>query len=84
MPLNASQKAKFHTAGGVLVTQVREGGLFDYTEVPVGSVITEINKQPIANTADMDRALTNLKNGLLTISGYYPDGSRLHSTIEIQ
>jgi serine protease Do len=84
VPLNVSQKAKFHVNAGVIVTQVRDGGLFDYTEVPVGSVITEINRQPIATTADIDRALTNLKNGVLTISGFYPDGTRLRSTIELQ
>ena len=84
VPLNASQKAKFHVNAGVVVTQVRDGGLFDYTEVPVGSVITEINRHPIATTADIDRALTNLRNGVLTISGYYPDGTRLRSTIELQ
>ncbi len=84
MPLDASQKAKFHVNAGVLVTQVREGGLFDYTDVPVGSVITQINRQPIASISDMDHALSNLQHGLLTISGYYPDGTRLRSTIEIQ
>ena len=84
VPLNATQKAKFHVNSGVLVTQVRDGGLFDYTEVPVGSVITEINKQPIATTNDIDQALGNLKNGVLTISGFYPDGSRLKSAIELR
>ena len=84
VPLNATQKAKFHINAGVLVTQVRDGGLFDYTEVPVGSVITEINRQPIASVNDMDKALGNLQHGVLTISGYYPDGSRLRSTIQVQ
>ncbi len=84
MPLNSAQKAKFHINSGVVVTQVRDGGLFDYTEVPVGSVITEINKQPISNIDDIDHALNSLKNGLLTMSGYYPDGSKLRSTIQVQ
>jgi serine protease Do len=84
VPLNAAQKAKFHVGFGVLVTQVRQDGLFDYTEVPVGSVITEINKQPIASVNDMDRALGHLRNGIVTISGFYPDGSRLRSTIKVQ
>ncbi len=84
IPVNATQKAKFHINAGVMVTQVRDGGLFDYTEVPVGSVITEINRQPIASIDDIDHALNNLKNGLLTISGYYPDGSKLRSTIQVQ
>jgi Do/DeqQ family serine protease len=84
VPVNNAQKEKFHINGGVLVTQVREGGLFDYTEVPVGSIITEINKQPIRNTNDIDQALSNLKNGVLTISGFYPDGSKLKSAIELR
>ena len=84
IPLNSAQKAKFHVNAGVLVTQVREEGLFDYLEVPVGSVVTEINRQPIASTADIDRVLGNLKNGVLTISGYYPDGSKLKSAMEVR
>jgi serine protease Do len=84
IPLNAEQKAKFHVNAGVIVTQVRDGGLFDYTEVPVGSVITQINRQPIASIDDIDHALSNLQHGVLTISGFYPDGTRLRSTIEIQ
>ncbi|MDF2434250.1 MAG: serine protease Do [Mucilaginibacter sp.] len=84
VPLNAAQKTKFHVNAGVVVTQVRNGGLFDNTEIPVGSVITQINKQPITSVDDMDRALSNLKNGVLIISGYYPDGTRLRSAIEVQ
>ena len=84
MPLSNAQKAKFHVNAGVVVTQVRNGGLFDYTDVPEGSVITNINKQPISSVADIDRALSNLQHGVLTISGLYPDGTRLRSTIEIQ
>ncbi|WP_428330457.1 S1C family serine protease [Mucilaginibacter sp.] len=84
MPVNAAQKAKFNVVHGVVVTQVREGGFFDYTEVPVGSVITDINKQPIANIADMDKALGNLRNGVIVITGFYPDGSKLKIPIQVQ
>ncbi len=83
VPLNAAQKAKFHVNAGLVVTQVRGGGLFDYTDVPEGSVITSINKQPIATVDDIDHALNNLPHGVLTISGFYPDGTRLRSTIQI-
>jgi Do/DeqQ family serine protease len=83
VPLNASQKAKFHVNAGVMVTQVRDGGLFDYIQIPEGSVITQINRQPITSTGDIDRALSNLHNGVLTVSGFYPDGTRLKGAIEI-
>ena len=84
VPLSASDKAKFHVNNGVVVTQVRDGGLFDYTQVPVGSVITQINKQPISSVEDISTALSNLKNGAVIISGYYPDGTRLRSGFEVQ
>jgi len=73
-PLSAEQKTKFRVNGGVVVTQVRSGGVFDDFEVPVGSVVTKINQQPINSVQDIDKAITNLKNGTVVISGVYPDG----------
>ncbi|WP_094569928.1 Do family serine endopeptidase [Mucilaginibacter xinganensis] len=84
VPLNAAQKAKFHVNGGVLVTQVREDGLFDNTEIPVGSVITEVNRQPISSVGALDKALSNPRNGVLVIGGLYPDGSRLRVALQVQ
>lgn len=83
MPLTASQKAKFHVANGVMVTQVRDGGLFESTEVPVGSVITQINRKPISSVEDMDNALSNPRNGLLVIAGLYPDATKLVVTVDV-
>ncbi|HTE00917.1 MAG TPA: trypsin-like peptidase domain-containing protein [Mucilaginibacter sp.] len=74
-PLTQAQKAKFHVNSGVVVTQVRPGLLFDDTQIPVGSVITSINKQPVNSTEDISKAITSLKNGNLIITGYYPDGT---------
>lgn len=73
-PLSAEQKAKFKVNGGVTVTQVRRGGMFDEFEVPVGSIVTKINQQPINSVQDIDKAITNLRNGNVVISGFYPDG----------
>jgi len=84
VPLSAAQKAKFHVSNGVLVTQVREGGLFDNTEIPEGSVITQINRQPIATVDDLDRALSNPRNGILVISGLSPDGTRLRVALQVE
>lgn len=84
MPLTANQKAKFHVSNGVVVTQVREGGIIDEAELPTGTVITNINKMPINSTNDIDKAVTNLKNGLMTISGYYPDGTKFNNTFSVE
>jgi serine protease Do len=75
-PLTAAQKAKFHVNNGVLVAQVREGGLFDNSDIPAGSIITNINERPINSVSDIDNAITNLKNGAIVIKGYAPDGTR--------
>ncbi|MES2061592.1 MAG: Do family serine endopeptidase [Bacteroidota bacterium] len=83
-PLNAAQKSKFHINSGIVVTQVRPGGIFDDTEIPVGSVITSINKQPIGSVADMDKVITNLRNGRLIITGYYPDGGSFSNVFAVQ
>ncbi|MFD0795063.1 Do family serine endopeptidase [Mucilaginibacter litoreus] len=83
-PLSAAQKAKFHVNSGVLVTQVRRGGVFDDTEIPVGSVITSINKQAVNSVEDIDKAITNLRNGRLMISGYYPDGGSFNNIFDVQ
>jgi len=84
VPLSREQKAHFHVNSGVMVTQVRPGRLFDDTEIPVGSVITSINKKPINSIDDMDAAISNTRNGLLVISGYYPDGTSFHNTFQVQ
>jgi serine protease Do len=74
MPLSQQQKSKFHVNGGVIVTQVREGGMFSDLDIPVGSVITEINKQPINSVADIDKAITGIRDGQLIITGRDVDG----------
>jgi len=84
IPVTKEQKAQFHINAGVVVTQVREGRLFDETQIPVGSVITSINRKPIASIPDMDNAITNTRNGLLVISGYYPDGTAFSNTFQVQ
>jgi S1-C subfamily serine protease len=71
VPASAAQKARYHINGGVVVTQVRPGGIFDDLEIETGTIITDINKQPVNSIADIDKAVTNLKDGkLLSISGY--------------
>jgi Do/DeqQ family serine protease len=82
--LNAAEKAKFHTHSGVLISQVREGGVFDNAEIPVGSVITSVNKQPINTTDDIDKVLSNMNTSTVVFSGYYPDGTRLVLPFEVQ
>lgn len=81
-PLSQAEKVKFHVHSGVMVTQVRAGLLFDDTQIPVGSVITSINKQPVNNTDDISKAITSMRNGNLIITGYYPDGTAFNNVFQ--
>ncbi|TWR30622.1 Do family serine endopeptidase [Mucilaginibacter pallidiroseus] len=83
-PLTAAQKSKFRVNSGVLVTQVRPGGIFADTEIPVGSVITSINRQPVNSISDMDKVITSMRNGRLVISGNYPDGGSFNNVFQLQ
>nr|WP_294795373.1 trypsin-like peptidase domain-containing protein [uncultured Mucilaginibacter sp.] len=83
-PLTADQKAKNRVNSGVLVTQVRRGGAFEELEVPVGSIITKINQQPINTVDDIDKALTTLKNGIIVISGIDPDGAAFNNRFVVR
>lgn len=78
-PLTAAQKQKYHMSSGVLVTQVRQGRMFDQLEIEEGSVITSINKVPVNSPADIDKTLSDIKGGSLFISGIRPDGSRFNN-----
>lgn len=74
-PLNSSQKQKYHMNSGVLVTQVRQGRMFDQLGIEEGSVITSINKVLVSSPAELDKAISNVKDGILIIGGISPDGS---------
>jgi serine protease Do len=83
-PLTKAQKLKFNIETGVTVTAVQPGLLFDTVQIPTGSVITSINKQPVNNADDVSKAITNLQNGNLLISGYYPDGTKFNNLFQQQ
>jgi serine protease Do len=82
--LTPTEKARLHVNAGVLVTQVREGGLFDAAEIPEGVVITSINKLPIASIDDIDKAIVKPIQGNIIIAGIYPDGSHFSSAFPAQ
>ncbi|HEY4326465.1 MAG TPA: Do family serine endopeptidase [Mucilaginibacter sp.] len=83
-PLSADEKTKFHVHSGVIITQVRNGGVFDNAEIPTGSVITSINRKPVNSAEDIDDVLSNLNSSTIVFSGYYPDGSKLVLPFEIE
>ena len=80
VPLTSAQKAKFHVNGGVVVTQVRDGGMFDSYGIPSGTVITSINNHATNSSDDISAALNDTHNGMIVIKGVAPDGERFTDT----
>jgi len=83
-PLTQAQKTRLHVNGGVMVAQVRRGGMFADFDMPVGSVITSINHQPINSVADIDKAITNIRNGIVVIGGIDNDGRMFNNRFQVQ
>lgn len=83
-PLSADQKAQLNINSGVTVTKVSPGQMFDETQIPVGSVITSVNKQPVNSAADISHAIGVPVDGKLIITGYYPDGTRFNNVFQEQ
>ena len=82
-PLSAEQKQHYNMKSGVLVTQVRQGRMFDQLDIEEGSVITSINKVAVNSPSDIDQALTNTKGGNLVIAGVRPDGTKFNNVYQM-
>src|SRR5690606_1178975 len=52
VPASDAKKKELGISSGVVVTQVHQGGLFDYFNVQRGLVITQINGKPVNNADD--------------------------------
>lgn len=52
-----------------MVTDVKQGQLFDYYDVPKGAVITKVNGVAVNSVADIEKALPTSRDGQITISG---------------
>jgi VCBS repeat-containing protein len=81
--LSSADKAKYHTDHGVVVGQVRNGGMFDAYGIPSGTVITSINGQSVNNSDDVSSALANGKNNMIVIKGIGPDGTRFTDSFSV-
>ncbi|WP_069659600.1 Do family serine endopeptidase [Arcticibacter eurypsychrophilus] len=82
-PVSAAQKQRYRIAGGLVVTGVRQEGLFNSYGIERGTIITSINEKPITKVDDIDGALAVSKNNMLRINGISPDGSRVMMTFPL-
>lgn len=73
--LSSAQKKEFGINSGVVVSSIREGGLFAKYGVPNGLVITSINGVAVNNVDQIGNALSKSAD-VITIKGVTPDGGR--------
>jgi serine protease Do len=76
-PLTPAIKQRYNLNAGVVVTDVKRGGIFDMIGIPPGTVIVYINGKAMTSPQDIDRALIEARNSKVQILGIAPDGSRI-------
>jgi serine protease Do len=53
---------------GVVVTEVDQHGLASLSGMQRGDLIEEVNRMPVASTADLEKAITKVKNESLLLT----------------
>jgi len=74
-PASDAQKKKFGVNSGVVVTQVRRGGMFEYFGVEKGLVITQVNGKAVNSVDDVESALANSKRNIVRVTGVSENGT---------
>ncbi|SEL59676.1 Do family serine endopeptidase [Parapedobacter koreensis] len=84
VPATDAKKKELGISSGVVVTQVHQGGLFDYFNVQRGLVITHINGKPVNSADDVEAALADSQRGIVRIVGVPQRGSRVELNVPIE
>jgi len=75
VPATDKQKKDLGATSGVVVTQVRRGGIFEYFGVEKGLVITHVNGKPVNNVDEVESALADTKRNIVRIKGVSESGT---------
>lgn len=73
-PINSKEKYRLQINRGVKVKNLRSGKLKE-EDIKEGFIIYKINNTPIYKVEDIEKALQEVKDGGVFISGIYPNGS---------
>jgi len=74
-PATDKQKKDLGVTSGVVVTQVRRSGIFDYFGVEKGLIITHVNGKPVNNVDEVESALADTKRNIVRIKGVSENGT---------
>lgn len=84
VPLSNAKKKEMKISSGIVLSDVRQGGLFDLYDVPRGLIITKINGAEVNTVDDIESALGASKNNMLRIEGITADGRFMQLSFPVQ
>ncbi len=61
--LTASEQSQLNLKGGILIQEVKRGGIASQSRIAAGDIITQINNKTILNSNDFIKAVSELKKG---------------------
>src|SRR5690606_26230795 len=68
VPATDAKKKELGISSGVTVTQVHQGGWFDFQNIRRGQVVTHINDVPVNSSDDVERALGKTERGMIKVT----------------
>ena len=84
VPLSDAKKKEMNISSGIVLSDIRRGGLFDLYDVPRGLIITKINGIEVNTVDQVESALGNSKNNMLRIEGITTDGRFMQLSFPIE
>ena len=84
IPLSKEKREQMGLRSGVVLTEIRQGGLFDLYDVPRGLIITSINGQAVNNIDEIESALAKGRNNMIQIAGVSSDGASVRLSFPIK
>ncbi len=82
-PLSPAFKERYDLSGGVVVTDVVDGGFFYQVGILPGTIIVLINNTVVNSPEDINKALLAAGHGRVQVLGIAPDGSRIAFTFSL-
>lgn len=81
--LTPALKERLNLTGGVVVTEVSRGGIFDRLGIPAKTIIVYVNGRKMQNPEDIGNALMEAQNGTVQVFAIAPDGSKVAFTFSL-
>ena len=68
VPTTDAKKKELGISSGVTVTQVHQGGWFDFQNIRRGQVVTHVNDVPVNSPDDVESALSKTQRGMIKVT----------------